>query len=68
MPITEMRYLAGGDGFAIAGLPVTRDAAIVEAGFDVALSRQARIGISYNGQIGSGLADHAAKASVGFSF
>ena len=68
MPITAMRYQAGGNGFAIAGLPVTRDAAIVEAGFDVALSRQARIGISYNGQIGSGLADHAAKASVSFNF
>src|SRR3546814_15258939 len=63
-----MRYQAGGSAFRIAGLPVARDAAIIDAGLDVAISGRTRIGISYNGQIGSRLAYHAAKASISFSF
>ena len=67
-PITAMRYQAGGNAFAIAGLPVMRDAVAFDAGLDVAVSDRTSIGISYNGQIGKGLSDQAAKASIRFRF
>jgi fibronectin-binding autotransporter adhesin len=68
MPMTVMGYQAGGNAFPIAGLPVARDAATLDAGLDVAISSKVRIGIGYSGQIGSRLADHSAKASISFRF
>lgn len=68
VPLARMRYLAGGESFAITGLPVTRNAATVDAGVDIALSARARLGVSYSGQFGEKLSDQAAKASLVFQF
>ncbi|MGO9005201.1 MAG: autotransporter domain-containing protein [Beijerinckiaceae bacterium] len=46
--------------FTIAGLPVARDTALLESGFDLRLNPQARIGLSYSAQLG----DHAQNNSV----
>lgn len=59
---------AGGDAFTIAGVPIARDAAVVEAGLDFALSPAARLSVSYNGQFGSALSDHSAKANLAVRF
>ena len=59
---------AGGDAFAIAGVPIARDTAAVEAGLDFALSSSATLSISYNGQFGSALSDHSAKANFAVRF
>jgi T5SS/PEP-CTERM-associated repeat protein/autotransporter-associated beta strand protein len=67
-PVTAMRYQAGGNAFPIAGLPVTGDAATVDAGLNVAISGRTSIGISYAGQFGSRLSDHTARANVVFRF
>lgn len=67
-PITAIRYQAGGNAFQIAGLPVTRNAATLDASLNVAVSGQSSIGISYNGQLGNRIGDHTAKASVSFLF
>jgi uncharacterized protein with beta-barrel porin domain len=63
-----MRYQLGGSAFPIAGLPVIRDAATLDAGLDVAVSGRTTIGLSYSGQIGKGLSDQTAKASINFRF
>jgi outer membrane autotransporter protein len=67
-PVTVMRYQLGGSAFPIAGLPVIRDAATLDAGLDVAVSGRTTIGLSYSGQIGKGLSDQTAKASIYFRF
>ena len=67
-PVTQMRYIAGGNALSIAGLPVTRDAATVDAGLEVAISQKASLGVSYSGQFGGGLSDQTARASFIFSF
>ncbi len=59
---------AGSDAFAIAGVPIARDAAAVEAGLDFALSSSATLSVSYNGQFGSALSDHSAKANFAVRF
>lgn len=59
---------AGGDAFPIAGVPVTRDAALIEAGLDVALSSRAMLGISYAGQLGSGFSDQSVNANLDVRF
>jgi outer membrane autotransporter protein len=58
----------GGDTFAIAGAPIARDSAIVEAGFDFQVTPFAKLGLAYNGQFGSGLSDHGARANLAVRF
>jgi len=67
IPTTDLSF-AGGDAFTIAGVPIARDAAVIEAGLDLTLSPSAHLGIAYNGQIGSGVYDHEVKAHLGVRF
>ena len=47
--------------FVIAGVPIARDSLLAEAGLDLAIGRNATLGVSYIGQIASNVSDHAAK-------
>lgn len=66
-PESTMRF-AGGVPFTIAGIAMARDAAVVEAGLDLAFSPNATIGASYGGQFGSGLAEQSFKANLNVKF
>lgn len=66
-PVSQMRF-AGGDVFSVAGVPIARDVAVVEAGLDFALSPSAVLGVSYGGQFGSGLSDQSVKANFNMKF
>jgi outer membrane autotransporter protein len=59
---------AGGDAFTIAGVPVARDSAVIEAGFDLPMSANATLGLSYAGQFGSHGVDNGAKANLNVRF
>lgn len=59
---------AGGDTFTIAGAPIARDSALVEAGPDFQVTPLAKLGLAYNGQFGSGLSDHGARANLAMRF
>jgi outer membrane autotransporter protein len=67
-PTSTHGFVSGGSAFTVAGVPVARDALVLEAGVDVNLSDSAKIGLSYSGQFGSGFSDHGAKASLSGSF
>ena len=67
-PLAALRFAGGGSPFGIGGVPVARNAAVIEAGLDYAISPNASLGISYGGQFGSGLADHSAKANLNVRF
>ena len=67
-PLAPLRFAGGGNGFGIGGVPIARNAALIETGLDYALSPNATLGISYGGQFGSGIADHAAKANFNVRF
>ncbi|MBR0725781.1 autotransporter domain-containing protein [Bradyrhizobium manausense] len=54
--------------FSIAGVPLARDAAVLNAGLDLQLSVRAKFGISYLGNIGANARDHAAKGTFAWSF
>ncbi|CEJ12241.1 Extracellular serine protease precursor [bacterium YEK0313] len=60
--------LAGGTPFAVAGVPIARNAALVEAGLDMMLSPAATLGLSYGGQFGSGATDQTVKAHLAVHF
>lgn len=66
-PKTTMAF-AGSSAFTIAGLPIARDAALVEAGLDVAVGRGATLGVSYTGQLAQDAQDHAFKGLLAVRF
>ncbi|WP_202327022.1 autotransporter domain-containing protein [Mesorhizobium sp. 113-3-9] len=66
-PLSTFAF-AGGDDFTIAGVPIARDAMLVEAGFDVQLARNATLGLSYAGQFGPDAFDNGFKANLGIKF
>jgi outer membrane autotransporter protein len=59
---------AGLEDFTVAGAPIAEDTAVIEAGLDFSLSEAARIGVSYDGQFGSGAEEHGLTASFSMRF
>jgi outer membrane autotransporter protein len=54
--------------FAVTGVPVARDAMLVEAGIDVSISKSATLGLGYSGQFGDKVRDNAIKANIAWKF
>ncbi|MBB5041095.1 autotransporter domain-containing protein [Shinella fusca] len=66
-PESTMRF-AGGTRFTIAGVPVVRDAAVFQAGLDLAITSNTTLGASYNGQFSAGVAEQSFKANLNVRF
>ncbi|WP_378947517.1 autotransporter domain-containing protein [Mesorhizobium sp. ANAO-SY3R2] len=66
-PTSTVAFI-GGDDFTVYGSPIARDALLVEAGLDFAISPKANFGLGYTGQVASGARDHGVKASFGVMF
>ncbi|CAO3928989.1 autotransporter-associated beta strand repeat-containing protein [Achromobacter mucicolens] len=64
------RTMAFGSGpaFTVAGTPIARNAAVAEVGAEVAVSKNAAIGLSYQGQFGSGSRENAGFLNVRWNF
>lgn len=54
--------------FTISGLPIARDAAMVEAGLDLAAGRGTTFGIAYAGQLAEDTQDHSFKGVLAVKF
>jgi outer membrane autotransporter protein len=66
-PTTTLAF-AGSSAFSIAGIPIARDAAVVEAGLDLAIGKSATLGVSYTGQLAQDTQDHAFKGVLAVRF
>ncbi|MDQ0331289.1 hypothetical protein QFZ88_003616 [Mesorhizobium sp. YL-MeA3-2017] len=49
--------------FTVGGAPIARDAAVIEAGLDFALTSAATLGVTYGGRFESGVSDRSVKAN-----
>jgi outer membrane autotransporter protein len=67
-PAAALAFQGGGAPFSIAGVPLARDAALVEAGLDLQITVQARVGVSYAGQLASSAHDNAVKGNFTWKF
>jgi outer membrane autotransporter protein len=67
-PRATLGFASGGNAFAVAGVPIARDALVLDAGFDLNITENAALGLSYNGQFASGLADQGFKANFAVKF
>lgn len=54
----------GGQAFTVAGTAIARDAALAELGVDIAISRNATLGLNYSGQYGEGSREHAGSVNL----
>jgi subtilase-type serine protease len=66
-PLSSLAF-AGMDNFEISGLPIARDAALVEVGLDIDLAPATTFGFSYRGQIASEVQDHGVRADLRVRF
>jgi len=67
-PTAALAFQSTGIPFTIAGVPLARDAAVVDAGFDVKVAPGATLGISYAGQLADNVQDHAVKGKFSWKF
>lgn len=65
---SDTSRFADGDNFVVAGIPVARDVAVMEAGLDVATGKNSTLGIHYAGQLGSGTSDNGVRVMYGMQF
>lgn len=66
-PTSRVAFDAG-NAFTVAGAPIARNAAVLEAGLDAKVGRSASVGLSYAGQFGSGNQDHSATLEWRWAF
>jgi len=66
-PQSTHRFSAG-DAFTVAGVPIARHAAVLEAGVDVGVWDNTHIGVLYTGQLAGSAHDHGVKADVTIRF
>jgi outer membrane autotransporter protein len=67
-PTAALTFQSIGSGFNIFGVPIARDAALVEAGGDLQLTAQAKIGVSYAGQLANSAHDHSVRGNFTWRF
>lgn len=66
-PLASVAFAAG-QAFTVAGTPIARDAAVIEAGLDFAVSPQATLGLSYAGQLAKRASDNGFKVDLSVKF
>jgi fibronectin-binding autotransporter adhesin len=67
-PTALMEFQDGSQAFSVAGVPIDRNALVVEAGLDYAVNANVTLGVSYSGQYGPRVADDAVKGHLDINF
>jgi outer membrane autotransporter protein len=67
-PAASLAFQSGGVPFSIAAVPLARDAALVEAGLDLQITAQAKVGVFYVGQLADRVQDNAVKGNFSWRF
>ncbi len=67
-PASTMSFVQGGDSFTTNGVPIARDAAVVELGVNMAVSKRTTVGVIYGGQFGEGNQQHSGTLDVRYRF
>ncbi|GLQ95539.1 autotransporter outer membrane beta-barrel domain-containing protein [Dyella acidisoli] len=66
-PDASMAFADGGS-FTVQGLPISRNALIVDAGLDLAVNKSMKLGISYDSQIAAHAVDAGFRGNVTWQF
>jgi outer membrane autotransporter protein len=67
-PGATLAFQSLGTAFSISGVPLARDAALVESGVDLSINPNVTIGVSYMGQLSDSVNDHSVKGNLSWRF
>lgn len=67
-PTAALAFESNGAAFTVAGVPLARDAALVEAGFDVHINAQITFGVFYFGQLAGSVQDNSVHGNLIWHF
>lgn len=67
-PVAGVAFQATGSAFSVAGLPIARDAVLVDAGVDWLFNARSRLSLDYVGRAGTRVQDHSVRGAMVFSF
>ncbi|WP_375784990.1 autotransporter outer membrane beta-barrel domain-containing protein [Bradyrhizobium sp. Pha-3] len=68
IPLSTATFAAGSSAFVASGLSIGNDVALVKSGLDFQLSSNSTLGIAYQGQFGSGIAQNGFNAILSVKF
>jgi len=68
LPVDTMRFESSSDSFAVAGLPVLRNAGVVNTGISFTVAPDVSVDASYQGQFGQHARDQSARISLDWTF
>ncbi len=66
-PFTKVGF-AGSSLFTVAGVPIAKNTFVLQTGLDMKVTDNATLGISYNGEFGSGSSTNGVDARLGIRF
>jgi outer membrane autotransporter protein len=67
-PTEALTFQSTGAPFVVAGVPLARDAALVQAGFDLRITPRISVGLFYFGELASNVQDHAVQGNFTWRF
>ena len=67
-PTAALAFATNGAPFTASGVPLARDAALVQAGFDLHLNQQATFGVAYFGNLANRVQDNSVKGNLSWLF
>jgi len=67
-PSAALAFQSIGTPFTVNGVPIARDAALVSAGADLRVTRQATFSVAYVGNLASNARDHSVKGAFSWKF
>jgi outer membrane autotransporter protein len=66
-PVATLSFF-GGSTFGIAGVPIAKDAAVLDAGLDFGISEEALLSLSYGGQFSTNAVDQSVRGNFSLKF
>ncbi|TWT13958.1 autotransporter domain-containing protein [Reyranella sp. CPCC 100927] len=66
-PAARLAFV-GGTSFGVEGVPIARDAVVVEAGFDLKIGKSLTVGAAYAGVLSGDAQDHSIKGNLAYRF
>ncbi|MFT8671506.1 autotransporter domain-containing protein [Acetobacter orientalis] len=68
VPTTNQRFVAGGNDFSVAGVPLSENSALVNVGLKAKVTDNITAGVSYIGQYGDGYLDSGLRGTFSWVF
>lgn len=67
-PASTLSFVQGSESFTATGAPIARDAAVIELGVGIAVSKRTTVGVVYGGQFGEGNRQNSGTLDVRYRF